>query len=54
MFKKTILGGLILALMLGNIALVGCDQNEGPLEKAGKSADEAVNDTKRAVEDGTD
>ena len=40
-------------LMFSGLALAGCD-DEGPMEKAGKAADEAVQDTKRAVEDATD
>lgn len=34
-------------------ALSGCEE-QGPLEKAGEAADEAVQDTKRAIEDATD
>lgn len=49
---------LPLAMMAGvfmftGLAIAGCD-DEGPMEKAGKAADEAVQDTKRAVEDATD
>ena len=35
------------------LALTGCEE-QGPLEKAGEAADEAVNDTKRAIEDAKD
>jgi predicted small lipoprotein YifL len=42
----------VLALSLGAI-LVGCD-NKGPAERTGEKLDEAVQDTKRAVEDATD
>jgi len=44
---------ILLALFLGSAALTACDQ-EGPLEKAGETADEAVNDAKRAVKDAAD
>jgi hypothetical protein len=33
--------------------LVGC-QSKGPMEEAGEAVDEAVKDTKRAVEDAVD
>lgn len=42
----------VLALSLGAI-LVGCD-NKGPAERTDEKLDEAVQDTKRAVEDATD
>jgi hypothetical protein len=38
----------ILAIMLGAV-LVGCDQ--GPAEEAGEKIDDAVTDTRNAVED---
>lgn len=38
----------VMALMLGAV-LVGCDQ--GPAEEAGESIDDAVTDTRNAVED---
>ena len=34
-------------------SLVGC-QSKGPMEEAGEKVDEAVKDTKRAVEDAVD
>ena len=44
---------LAAALVAGTVLLGGCEQ-EGPLEKAGEKADEAVNDAKRAVKDAAD
>ena len=44
---------ILLALAVGGAGLTACD-NEGPMEKAGKKADEAVNDAKRAVKDAAD
>ncbi len=44
---------ILLAIAVGGAALTACD-NEGPLEKAGSKADEAVNDAKRAVKDAAD
>lgn len=41
------------ALGLGSLAVSGCEE-QGPAEKAGEKIDEAINDTKRAVEDATD
>ncbi|MGB0631394.1 MAG: hypothetical protein ACPGRZ_11935 [Alphaproteobacteria bacterium] len=34
------------------LALTGCEE-QGPLEKAGEAADDAVKDTKRAIKDAT-
>ena len=36
------------------VLLPGCEKKQGPLEEAGENLDEAINDTKRAVEDATD
>ena len=44
---------LLITFAFGAVALSACDQ-EGPLEKAGEKADEAVPDTKRAVKDAAD
>jgi len=44
---------LVIALAYSGATLTACD-NEGPLEKAGEKADEAVNDAKRAVKDAAD
>lgn len=49
---KKLLQVLVLGASLG--FLVGCDNNEGPLEEAGEKVDEAAKDTKRAVKDATD
>lgn len=40
-------------LALTPLALASCD-NDGPAEEAGEKIDEAVGDTKRAIEDATD
>ena len=51
--RKTI--AIAVALSLGAaMGLTACPEKEGPGEKAGKAVDEAVHDTKRAVEDATD
>lgn len=34
--------------------LPGCEKEQGPLEEAGENLDEAIQDTKRAVEDAAD
>ena len=49
---KKILQLTVLTATLG--FLMGCEKNEGPLEKAGEKVDEAAKDTKRAVKDATD
>jgi hypothetical protein len=50
--SRALLAGLALSASLG---LTACpEKNEGPVEKAGEAVDEAVGDTKRAVEDATD
>ena len=42
-------------LLLGSLAgLQACDKNEGPLEEAGETIDEAADDAGRAIEDATD
>lgn len=38
----------------GMLGLSGCDSNDGPAESLGETVDEAVEDTKREVEDATD
>ena len=51
--KRTV--AIAVALALGAaMGLTACPEKEGPAEKAGKAVDEAVHDTKRAVEDATD
>jgi hypothetical protein len=44
---------LFLTLALSGAALTACDQ-DGPLEEAGESADEALSDAERAVKDAAD
>ncbi len=34
--------------------LPGCEKEQGPLEEAGENLDEAMQDTKRAIEDAAD
>ena len=36
------------------MAVTACDDSEGPAEQAGEKVDEAVQDTKRAIDDATD
>lgn len=50
LFVPVVAFGLI---ALPTLALTGCE-DKGPAEKAGESIDEAVQDTKRAVEDAAD
>ncbi|MEQ8396549.1 hypothetical protein [Thalassobaculum sp.] len=46
---------LMAVLMLGGaLGLAACEEEKGPAEKAGAAIDEAVNDTKRAVQDAKD
>ncbi|SMF14103.1 hypothetical protein SAMN06265365_10567 [Tistlia consotensis] len=44
----------ICTFLASGFALTGCDDHEGPAEKAGKKVDEAIQDTKRAIDDATD
>jgi hypothetical protein len=46
-FKKIILMAFLTALVIG---IVSCEK-EGPMEKAGKQADQAIEKTEKAVED---
>jgi hypothetical protein len=46
---------LMAVLMLGGaLGLAACEEQKGPAEKAGEAIDEAINDTKRAVQDAKD
>ncbi len=38
-------------LLLGSMAITGCDQNDGSMEKMGKNIDEAATDMGNDVED---
>ncbi len=52
--KKILAPALTVGLLtLPALALTACDE-KGPAEKAGEAVDEAVKDTKRAVEDAAD
>ena len=42
---------LYLFLFLAIFSVVGCDQNDGPLEKTGENIDEAYTDMGNAIED---
>lgn len=55
MTKSGFLHVFVIAVLAGAPTLVvsACD-DQGPFEKAGQQADEAVNDAKRAVEDAAD
>ena len=44
---------MLIAAFSVPLMLAGCEE-EGPAEKAGQAIDEAVQDTKRAVEDAAD
>ncbi len=44
---------LLPLVFAGGLLVAGCEE-QGPLEDLGESADEAVNDAGRAVEDATD
>jgi len=43
-----------LGILLGGFGLAACDEADGPAERAGEQVDEAIQDTKRAVDDATD
>jgi hypothetical protein len=45
---------LALGIVLGGLGLTACDEADGPVEQAGENVDEAIQDTKRAVDDATD
>ena len=49
-FKRTLLSLVAAGLILG---LVGCEK-EGPMEKAGKKVDEAVEQTEKAIKEKTE
>ena len=45
----------LLAISFSGMVAAGCKKEpDGPLEEAGEEIDEAINDTKRKVEDATD
>jgi hypothetical protein len=41
---------LTLAVSLGSLTLIGCDDADGPAEKAGEKVDNAVDDAGHALE----
>ncbi|HEY9568066.1 MAG TPA: hypothetical protein VIR38_08240 [Thalassobaculum sp.] len=45
---------MAVAVLGCTFGLVACDEADGPAEQAGQAVDEAVQDTKRAVEDASD
>lgn len=45
---------LVISIMSMGLATTGCESNDGPLEKLGEQADEAVEDAGDVVEDATD
>lgn len=49
---KTIVAGVVLCAVIGVFA-VGCEK-EGPMEKAGKKVDEALDSAKKEVKKMTD
>jgi len=52
--NRTFKAFLIALSLSGGLALAACDEDDGPMEKAGQQIDEAVGDAKRAVEDAAD
>ena len=54
--KKILARGLAtLCLAIGLLSTApGCEKPKGPAQKAGERVDEAVKDTKRAIEDAAD
>ncbi|MCP5145442.1 MAG: hypothetical protein H6978_11585 [Gammaproteobacteria bacterium] len=49
--KRTAISTFMMVACLG---LAACDSNDGPLEKLGESADEAINDAGDQLEDAAD
>jgi hypothetical protein len=45
---------LVIAVTSMGLATTGCEINDGPIEKLGEQADEAVEDIGGTVEDATD
>jgi len=43
-----------LGILLTGLGLTACDDADGPAEQIGEDVDEAIQDTKRAVDDATD
>lgn len=51
----TTLRALMAVLMIGgSLGLAACEEQKGPAEQVGEAVDEAVQDTKRAVDDAKD
>lgn len=50
--KKLIAAGALLFAF--NIVLVGCGEDEGPMERAGEKVDEAIEKAGDKIEDATD
>lgn len=50
--KKIVWASLLAGFL--SLGLSACYDNDGPLEQMGEAADEAVNDTQRAVQDAAD
>lgn len=53
MLKAHVLA-VLLAVFGATSFLVGCDSNDGPVEKAGERLDDAYKDTKDGVKDAAD
>ena len=45
---------IALGIVVAGLGLTACDASDGPAEQAGEKVDEAIQDTKRAVDDATD
>lgn len=52
--KRVISLLFVCAFLAGGTLLTGCEEQDGPAERAGEAVDETVNDAERAVEDATD
>ncbi|WP_420566280.1 hypothetical protein [Thalassobaculum sp.] len=50
--KKFVWASLLAGFL--SLGLSACYDNDGPMEQMGEAADEAVNDTKRAIKDAAD
>ena len=50
-FKRTMVALVAAGLIMG---LAACEKKEGPLEKAGKAADEAIEKAEKAIKEKTE
>jgi len=52
--KRAIQSAALAIMLMASAGLYGCEEKQGPLERAGEKVDEAINDAKREVEDAAD